>query len=139
MRAQLSDFADERPARHDMPILIVDDLELTRDLIRAFVVRMGYTDIDVATDGNHARAMLAERVYGLIISDWHMPPSNGYELLKFVRSTPALARTPFIMVTAKTEFDNAIAAREAGVDYYLLKPFSISTLRDKIEIATRNR
>ena len=71
--------------------------------------------------------------YGLIISDWNMEPMTGYELLKQVRSDPSLASTPFIMVTAESKTENVIAAKQAGVNNYIVKPFNADTLKNKID------
>jgi len=71
--------------------------------------------------------------YGLIISDWNMEPMTGYELLKQVRADPSIGSTPFIMVTAETKTENVIAAKQAGVNNYIVKPFNAETLKTKIE------
>jgi two-component system chemotaxis response regulator CheY len=73
------------------------------------------------------------RQYGLVISDWNMEPMTGFDLLKAVRADPALALTPFIMVTAESKTDNVIAAKKAGVSNYIVKPFNAQTLKTKIE------
>ena len=71
--------------------------------------------------------------YGLVISDWNMEPMTGYELLKQVRADPSLSATPFIMVTAESKTENVIAAKQAGVNNYIVKPFNAETLKSKIE------
>jgi two-component system, chemotaxis family, chemotaxis protein CheY len=71
--------------------------------------------------------------YGLVISDWNMEPMTGYELLKKVRSDPAIGSTPFIMVTAESKTENVVAAKQAGVNNYIVKPFNAETLKSKIE------
>jgi two-component system chemotaxis response regulator CheY len=71
--------------------------------------------------------------YGLVISDWNMVPMSGYELLRELRNDPALKRTPFIMVTSESKTENVIAAKKAGVDNYIVKPFNAHTLKAKIE------
>ena len=73
------------------------------------------------------------RKYGLVISDWNMEPMTGYELLKSVRSDDHLSRTPFIMVTAESKTENVIAAKKAGVNNYIVKPFNAQTLKNKID------
>src|SRR5262249_40268407 len=73
--------------------------------------------------------------YGLVISDWNMEPMTGYELLKEVRADPGLNKTPFIMVTAESKTENVIAAKKAGVNNYIVKPFNAQTLKTKIEAA----
>jgi two-component system chemotaxis response regulator CheY len=79
-----------------------------------------------------------ELKYDLVISDWNMEPMTGYDLLKHVRSDPALADTPFIMVTAESKTENVIAAKKAGVSNYIVKPFNAQTLQSKIEAVFRD-
>ena len=76
---------------------------------------------------------MREKSYGLVISDWNMTPMTGYDLLREVRADPALNKTPFIMVTAESKTDNVIAAKKAGVDNYIVKPFNAQTLQHKIQ------
>src|SRR5260370_8422783 len=71
--------------------------------------------------------------YGLVISDWNMEPMTGYDLLREVRADPNLATTPFIMITAESKTENVIAAKKAGVNNYIVKPFNAATLKTKIE------
>ena len=90
-------------------------------------------DVDEAADGTEALGKMKERRYGLVISDWNMEPMTGYELLKQVRSDSSLSKTPFIMVTAESKTENVIAAKKAGVNNYIVKPFNAPTLKSKIE------
>jgi len=115
-----------------MPILIVDDYNTMIRIIRNLLRQLGFQDIDDAADGSAALAKLRTRKYGLVISDWNMEPMSGYDLLREVRSDPALAKTPFIMVTAESKTENVIAAKKAGVDNYIVKPFNAQTLQHKI-------
>ena len=94
---------------------------------------LGFEDIDDASDGSAALSKLREKRYGLVISDWNMEPMTGYELLKEVRADPGLNKTPFIMVTAESKTENVIAAKKAGVNNYIVKPFNAQTLKTKIE------
>lgn len=116
-----------------MPILVVDDYKTMIRIIRNLLKQLGFQDIDEAADGSAALAMLQQRTYGLVISDWNMEPMTGYELLKQVRADPNLEDTPFIMVTAEAKTENVIAAKKAGVNNYIVKPFNAQTLKDKIE------
>ena len=75
---------------------------------------------------------MREKNYGLVISDWNMAPMTGYDLLREIRADPALCKTRFIMVTAESKTDNVIAAKKAGVDNYIVKPFNAQTLQHKI-------
>jgi two-component system chemotaxis response regulator CheY len=115
------------------PILVVDDYQTMIRIIRNLLKQLGFEDVDDATDGAEAMSKLRQRKYGLIISDWNMEPMTGFELLKTVRSDDALKTTPFIMVTAESKTDNVIAAKKAGVNSYIVKPFNAQTLRTKIE------
>lgn len=115
------------------PILVVDDYQTMIRIIRNLLKQLGFEDVDDATDGVEAMSKLRQRKYGLIISDWNMEPMTGFELLKTVRSDDALKATPFIMVTAESKTDNVIAAKKAGVNSYIVKPFNAQTLRAKIE------
>ena len=84
---------------------------------------------------DEALAKIKQKSYGLVISDWNMEPMTGYELLQKVRAEPATAHIPFIMVTAESKTDNVVAARKAGVNNYIVKPFNAQTLKNKIEQA----
>jgi two-component system chemotaxis response regulator CheY len=116
-----------------MPILVVDDYNTMIRIIRNLLKQLGFEDIDDASDGSAALNKLREKKYGLVISDWNMEPMTGYELLKEVRSDPGLSKTPFIMVTAESKTENVIAAKKAGVNNYIVKPFNAQTLKTKIE------
>jgi two-component system chemotaxis response regulator CheY len=115
-----------------MKVLVVDDYSTMRRIIRNLLTQIGYTDIDEASDGGDALQKLRQVHYGLVISDWNMEPMTGYDLLKQVRADEKLKATPFIMVTAESKTDNVIAAKKAGVDNYIVKPFNAATLQQKI-------
>jgi two-component system chemotaxis response regulator CheY len=116
-----------------IPVLVVDDYKTMIRIIRNLLKQLGFEDVDEAADGTEALGKMKERRYGLVISDWNMEPMTGYELLKHVRSDSGLARTPFIMVTAESKTENVIAAKKAGVNNYIVKPFNAQTLKGKIE------
>lgn len=115
-----------------MRVLVVDDYNTMRRIIRNLLNQLGYTDVDEAEDGTSALAKMRAAPYGLVISDWNMEPMTGYELLKQVRADDKLKATPFIMVTAESKTENVIAAKKAGVDNYIVKPFNAQTLQSKI-------
>jgi two-component system chemotaxis response regulator CheY len=115
------------------PILVVDDYQTMIRIIRNLLKQLGFENVDDATDGTQAMSKLRSRKYGLVISDWNMEPMTGYELLKHVRSDDQLKDTPFIMITAESKTDNVIAAKKAGVNSYIVKPFNAQTLKSKIE------
>ena len=121
------------PLDFNMPVLVVDDYSTMLRIIRNFLRQLGFADVDGASDGSAALQMMHERDYGLVISDWNMEPMTGYELLREVRADDKLSRTPFIMVTAESKTDNVIAAKKAGVNNYIVKPFNAATLKAKID------
>ncbi|MCJ2058189.1 response regulator [Methylobacterium sp. J-048] len=116
-----------------MPILVVDDAQTMVRIIRNLLKQLGFSEIDDASDGTTALTRLRNRKYGLVISDWNMQPMTGYELLQHVRSDETLWSTPFLMITAESKIKNVLAAKRAGVDNYIVKPFTIITLKTKIE------
>jgi two-component system, chemotaxis family, chemotaxis protein CheY len=117
----------------NMPVLVVDDYSTMIRIIRNLLRQLGFVDVDDANDGASALAKMNGKRYGLVISDWNMEPMTGYELLCQVRANPQLEGTPFIMVTAESKTENVIAAKKAGVDNYIVKPFNAQTLKSKIE------
>ena len=116
-----------------IPVLVVDDYKTMIRIIRNLLKQLGFTNVDEAKDGAEAFDLMQKRRYGLVISDWNMEPMTGYELLKKVRSDESLQKTPFIMITAESKTDNVIAAKKAGVNNYIVKPFNASTLKAKID------
>ncbi len=119
----------------NLKILVVDDYNTMVRIVRKLLKQIGYEDVDEASNGEIAFAMIQKNRYGLIISDWNMEPMTGFELLQRVRAAEAAAKTPFILVTAETRPDNIIAAQKAGANEYLVKPFTAPVLKDKIEKA----
>ncbi|PCJ39889.1 MAG: two-component system response regulator [Alphaproteobacteria bacterium] len=115
-----------------MSILIVDDYKTMLRIIRNLLKQLGFNNVDEASDGSEALNKMRSKSYKLIISDWNMEPMTGYELLKEVRSDDMLKKTPFIMVTAESKTDNVIAAKKAGVNNYIVKPFNAATLKQKL-------
>jgi two-component system chemotaxis response regulator CheY len=115
-----------------MSILIVDDYNTMVRIIRNLLKQLGFNNVDDANDGTAALAKMREKQYGLVISDWNMTPMTGYDLLREIRADPVLRATRFIMVTAESKTDNVIAAKKAGVDNYIVKPFNAQTLQHKI-------
>ena len=116
-----------------MQVLVVDDYKTMIRIIRNLLKQLGFENVDEAEDGSAALAKMRAKQYGLIISDWNMEPMTGFELLRQVRSDPSLTTTPFIMVTAESKTENVIAAKQAGVNNYIVKPFNADTLKKKIE------
>jgi two-component system chemotaxis response regulator CheY len=117
-------------------ILVVDDMMTMRKLVVKACKEIGFTDITEASDGAQAWSLVGEATpsFGLIISDWNMPNSSGMDLLKRLRADSRFGKTPFILVTAEAEEHQIVEAAKAGVNQYLVKPFTTESLRDKIEI-----
>ena len=121
------------PVNKAMPILIVDDYKTMLRIVRGLLNQIGFNNIDEATDGAMAWDMVQKKPYGLIISDWNMEPMSGFEFLKLVRTNPTTQKLPFVMVTAESKTENIIAAKQAGVSNYIVKPFNGQTLKQKLE------
>ena len=116
----------------NMPILIIDDYKTMLRIIRNLLKQLGFDNVDEAADGSAALLKMRSRQYGLVISDWNMEPMTGYQLLQEVRADESLKATPFIMITAESKTDNVIAAKKAGVNNYIVKPFNAATLKTKM-------
>ena len=122
----------------NMPILIVDDYKTMLRIIRNLLKQLGFNNVDEATDGASALTKLRDKEFGLIISDWNMEPMSGLQLLKEVRADAKLEHLPFIMVTAESKSENVVAAKEAGVSNYIVKPFNAATLKTKLNSVIGN-
>lgn len=116
----------------NMQILIVDDYKTMLRIIRNLLKQLGFNNVDEATDGSDALSKLRAKDYGLVISDWNMEPMTGLQLLREVRSDEKMKNMPFIMITAESKTENVIAAKEAGVSNYIVKPFNAATLKSKL-------
>ncbi len=117
----------------NLRILIVDDYTTMRRIIRNLLTQIGFSDITEAADGREAFEKLRSGgQFDLVVSDWNMEPMTGLELLKAMRTDSALSSIPFIMVTAESKTENVVAAKKAGVNNYIVKPFNAETLRSKI-------
>jgi two-component system chemotaxis response regulator CheY len=116
----------------NMPILIVDDYKTMLRIIRNLLKQLGFDNVDEAMDGSTALQRLRDKSYGLVISDWNMEPMTGLQLLREVRADGKLKHIPFVMVTAESKTENVVAAKEAGVTNYIVKPFNAETLKMKL-------
>jgi len=114
----------------NMNVLVVDDYQTMIRIISNLLKQLGFSNIDSAADGGEAFEKIKEKDYGLVISDWNMEPVTGLDLLKNVRG--AGNQVPFIMVTAESKTENVIAAKQAGVNNYIVKPFNAATLKTKM-------
>jgi two-component system chemotaxis response regulator CheY len=116
----------------NMNVLIVDDYKTMLRIIENLLKQLGFKNIQQAADGSAALKLMRENSFGLVISDWNMVPMTGLQLLKEVRADDKLKATPFIMITAESKTENVVAAKEAGVNNYIVKPFNAETLKQKI-------
>jgi len=115
-----------------MKILIVDDFSTMRRIIKNLLRELGFTNTVEADDGSTAIPVLNEGDIELLITDWNMPTMPGIDLLRHVRADPALRNLPVLMVTAEANREQIVQAAEAGVNGYVIKPFSAQTLEQKI-------
>ena len=116
-----------------MKILIVDDFSTMRRIIKNLLRDLGYTNTSEADDGKTALPMLLSGDFDFLVTDWNMPGMTGIELLKAVRADERLVQLPVLMVTAEAKRDQIIAAAQAGVNGYVVKPFTAAALKAKIE------
>ena len=117
----------------DMKILIVDDFSTMRRIIKNLLRDLGFTNTADADDGNTALPMLQSGKYDFLVTDWNMPGMTGIDLLKAVRADPNLAHLPVLMVTAEQKREQIVEAAQAGVNGYIVKPFTAVTLKEKID------
>lgn len=116
-----------------MKILIVDDFSTMRRIIKNLLRDLGFTNTTEADDGATALPMLKQSKFDFLITDWNMPGMQGIDLLKAVRSDPELASLPVLMVTAEAKRDQIVEAAQAGVNGYIIKPFTAQTLKEKLD------
>ena len=117
----------------DMNILIVDDFSTMRRIIKNLLRDLGFNNTSEADDGQTALPMLKSGKFDFLVTDWNMPGMDGLTLLKTVRADEDLANMPVLMVTAEAKRDQIVVAAEAGVNGYVVKPFTAATLKEKIE------
>jgi len=116
-----------------MKILVVDDFSTMRRIIKNLLRELGFTNTHEADDGNTALPMLQDGDYELLVTDWNMPGMEGIDLLKAVRADADLAKLPVLMVTAEQKKEQIVAAAQAGVNGYIVKPFTAGTLKEKLD------
>ena len=117
----------------DLRILAVDDSPTMRRIIVNTLKRAGYNDITEATDGRDALAKMKVSDFNFVITGWNMPEMDGIEFVSRVRNTPEMRAIPILMVTARSVQEDIVTAVRAGVNSYIVKPFSPDTLKEKIE------
>ena len=120
------------PVDKMMNVLVVDDYKSMIRIVRGLLNQLGFMNVDEAADGVTALKMIRDKPYGLVLSDWNMQPMTGLELLQQVRADAATKAVPFVMVTAEAKAENVVAARQAGVNNYVIKPFTLAVLKQKL-------
>lgn len=115
-----------------MKILVVDDFSTMRRIVKNLLRDLGFTNIDEADDGNTALPKLQTGRFDFLVTDWNMPGMTGLDLLKAVRADASLVKLPVLMVTAESKREQIIEAAQAGVNGYVVKPFTAGTLEEKI-------
>ncbi len=117
----------------DMKILIVDDFSTMRRIIKNLLRDLGFNNTTEADDGATALPMLQSQPFDFVVTDWNMPNMTGIDLLKAIRSDDRLKSLPVLMVTAEAKKDQIVMAAQAGVNGYIVKPFTAATLKEKID------
>lgn len=117
----------------DMRFLVVDDFSTMRRIVKNFLADLGYSNITEADDGATALPILKAGGIDFLVTDWNMPKMPGLDLLKAVRADPALAKLPVLLVTAEAKREQIVEAAQAGVNGYVVKPFTALVLKEKIE------
>ena len=116
-----------------MKFLVVDDFSTMRRIVKNLLQELGYSDITEADDGNTALPLLQAGGIDFLVTDWNMPGMPGLDLLKAVRADPKRASMPVLMLTAEAKREQIIEAAQAGVNGYVIKPFTAITLKEKID------
>jgi two-component system chemotaxis response regulator CheY len=114
-------------------ILVVDDFSTMRRIVRNLLRELGFSNFDEAEDGVQALQKLHSRPFDFVVSDWNMPNMQGIDLLRAIRSDPQLKHIPVLMVTAEAKRENILEAAQAGVNGYIVKPFTADTLKEKLD------
>jgi two-component system, chemotaxis family, chemotaxis protein CheY len=122
-----------------MKVLVVDDFATMRKIVRNILKQIGFEDITEAEDGNAALRVIKNEPIGLVVTDWNMPNMTGLDLLREIRKDPQTADTPVLMVTAEGLKENVMEAVKAGVNNYVVKPFTAEVLQEKLETIFRKR
>ena len=123
----------------DMKFLVVDDYSTMRRIIKNLLHDLGYANVTEADDGATALPLLKSGAYDFLITDWNMPGMAGLELLRAVRGDEKLARIPVLMLTAEAKREQIVEAAQAGVNGYVIKPFTAATLKEKIDKILESR
>ena len=116
-----------------MKILVVDDFSTMRRIIKNLLKDLGFANIQEADDGSTALPMLQQGDFDFVVTDWNMPGMQGIDLLRAIRADDKLKHLPVLMVTAEAKKEQIVAAAQAGVNGYVVKPFTAATLKEKLD------
>ena len=116
-----------------MKILVVDDFSTMRRIIKNLLKDLGFSNIQEADDGSTALPMLQQGDFDFVVTDWNMPGMQGIDLLRAIRADDKLKHLPVLMVTAEAKKEQIVAAAQAGVNVYVVKPFTAATLKEKLD------
>lgn len=125
---------EEKMYDQNMKILVVDDFSTMRRIIKNILREIGYNNVDEADDGSTALEKLKGGGFDFVVTDWNMPIMPGIELLRAIRLDPVLKETPVLMVTAEAAKENVVTAVQAGVNNYIVKPFTAAALKERIDL-----
>lgn len=117
----------------NMKVLVVDDFSTMRRIVKNLLRDLGFTNIQEADDGSTALPMLQGGDFDFVVTDWNMPGMQGIDLLKAIRADSSLAHIPVLLITAEAKKEQIIMAAQAGVNGYIVKPFTAGTLKTKID------
>ncbi len=120
------------PADLNMKILVVDDMSTMRRIVKNILKQLGFSNMEEAENGQEALQKLRAQPFGFVVSDWNMPVMPGIEMLRAIRADETLKHIPVLMVTAEAQKENLIEAIQAGVNNYVVKPFTAETMQEKI-------
>ncbi|OQW65410.1 MAG: response regulator [Nitrospira sp. ST-bin5] len=120
------------PADLNMKILVVDDMSTMRRIVKNILKQLGFANMEEAENGQEALQKLRADTFGFVVSDWNMPVMPGIEMLRAIRADEKLKHIPVLMVTAEAQKENLIEAIQAGVNNYVVKPFTAETMQEKI-------
>ncbi len=117
----------------NMKVLVVDDFSTMRRIVKNLLRDLGFTNIQEADDGSTALPMLQGGEFDFVVTDWNMPGMQGIDLLKAIRADASLSHIPVLLITAEAKKEQIVMAAQAGVNGYIVKPFTAATLKTKLD------
>jgi two-component system chemotaxis response regulator CheY len=126
-------FSPEGALDKNMKVLVVDDFSTMRRIVKNLLRDLGFTNIQEADDGSTALPMLQGGDFDFVVTDWNMPGMQGIDLLRAIRADASLSHIPVLMVTAEAKKEQIVMAAQAGVNGYIVKPFTAATLKTKLD------